>query len=106
MASPKTSSFETKSPFLHPPGGVVGVGQKKVQINTSRPCYTPKAVKVRDRKLQNIDAGFRGLNDKISRSFFESPDIRKGAEAPALTHQQKPPINSCVRDENAIRSLS
>ena len=35
--------------------------------------------------------------------LFESPDTRTGAEAPVLTHQQKPPINSCVRDENANR---
>jgi len=33
------------------------------------------------------DNGFRGLTDKITQSFLESPDTRTGAEAPVLSHQ-------------------
>ena len=62
-----------------------------------------KSSKVRDRKLQKFDAGFRGLNDKITHSFFETPERRTDARSARPLHQPKLPINSCVHDENAIR---
>jgi hypothetical protein len=63
-------------------------------------------VKVRDRKRPLNRRWISGLTDKITHSFFESPDTRTGAEAPVLSHQQKLPINSCFGDENASQSQS
>ena len=80
---------------------LLGVGSADI----SGPCYRPKAVKGPDSKLPKNRRWIFRFNRQISWQFlFEDPDSRTSAKAPVLTHHQKPPINSCVCDENANRS--